>query len=88
MVGGLGWYIAKKISSVQARLIKKKKKKCAQEKFYKFLHIFLAGKLRSKRKIFLQICHHLVGRYFRQYLLVQIVEVYHFVAEVVVPRPP
>lgn len=27
MVGGLGWYIAKKISSVQARLIKKKKKK-------------------------------------------------------------
>lgn len=84
MVGGLGWYIAKKISSVQARLIKKKKSVHKN----KFLHIFLAGKLRSKRKIFLQICHHLVGRYFRQYLLVQTVEVYHFVAEVFVPRPP
>lgn len=31
MVGGLGWYIAKKISSVQARLIKKKKKVCTRK---------------------------------------------------------
>lgn len=33
MVGGLGWYIAKKISSVQARLIKKKKKSVHKKSF-------------------------------------------------------